>query len=166
MRHMKALVAAGAFAVATLGRPPPIFPAPVRHFRFRSTPNGRTPTKTGVNLNYQSIGSGGGIKHSSQDSDLPATMPLRGRTCKGGSRAFPTVLGGSCQSSASTVSPPVTSSQRARCRAFSWEIKSWDDAAIINPKQSCRHRRSLWCSLDGSGTTFIFTDYLAKTNAN
>jgi phosphate transport system substrate-binding protein len=57
----------------------------------------------------------------------------------------------------------------ALSRIFLGEIKSWDDAAIkkLNPEAKLPaqpivvvHRS------DGSGTTFIFTDYLSKTNAD
>ena len=62
---------------------PPTSPAPARPSRSRSTPSGPRPTArtTGIGLNYQSIGSGGGIQQiQAKTVDFGATdAPLKGQ---------------------------------------------------------------------------------------
>jgi phosphate transport system substrate-binding protein len=128
--------------------------------------------KTGIGMNYQSIGSGGGIKQiKSKTVDFGASdMPLKPDELKeAGLIQFPTVMGG--------VVPVanVKGLQPGQLRLtgalladiYLGKITKWNDPAIakINagvtlPNQAIAvvHRS------DGSGTTFIFADYLAKVN--
>jgi len=130
--------------------------------------------ETGFGLNYQSIGSGGGIKQIQAKTVTfgASDMPLKAdELTKHGLIQFPTVLGG--------VVPVVnldgvgagalTLDGATLAKIFAGEIKIWNDAAIkaLNlsvtlPAQAIAvvHRS------DGSGTTFIFTDYLSKTSAD
>ncbi|HEY8514322.1 MAG TPA: phosphate ABC transporter substrate-binding protein PstS [Candidatus Binatia bacterium] len=128
--------------------------------------------ETGVKLNYQSIGSGGGIKQIKARTVTfgASDMPLSADELqKDGLVQFPTVLGGVVPVvNLEGIAPGgLTLDGPALARIFLGEVKSWDDPAIAKlnpgvtlPKQAIAvvHRS------DGSGTTFIFTDYLAKTS--
>ncbi len=130
--------------------------------------------ETGVGLNYQSIGSGGGIKQIQNKtvtfgaSDMPLML---GQLNKDGLVQFPTVIGGDV---------PVVNIDGIKAgdlkldgptlaRIFLGEIRFWNDAAIQKLNTQAKlpaqpivvvHRS------DGSGTTFIWTDYLSKVSAD
>jgi phosphate transport system substrate-binding protein len=128
--------------------------------------------KTGIGLNYQSIGSGGGIKQIvARTVDFGASdMPLKADDLeKNGLMQFPTVMGG--------VVPVVNLEGVAPGRMkltgavvadiYLGKIAKWNDPRIATlnkdlnlPAQDITvvHRS------DGSGTTFIFTNYLAKVS--
>jgi phosphate transport system substrate-binding protein len=129
--------------------------------------------KTGVKINYQSIGSGGGIRQlSEQTVDFGASDSPMSDTELAGAKGgpilhFPTVLG------ADVITynlPGVTTALKftpaAIADIFSGRIKKWNDtrltslnAGVALPAQDILvvHRS------DGSGTTYIFTDYLSTT---
>jgi phosphate transport system substrate-binding protein len=129
-------------------------------------------TKTGTGLNYQSIGSGGGIKQiQAKTVDFGASdKPLKPEELdKYGLIQFPTVMGGVVP----IINLPGTQHGQVRLSGpvladiFMGKIRKWNDAPIaaLNkgiplPNQSITvvHRS------DGSGTTFIFTNYLAKVS--
>jgi phosphate transport system substrate-binding protein len=128
--------------------------------------------ETGVGLNYQSIGSGGGIKQIQNKtvvfgaSDMPL-MPAEVE--KSGLVQFPTVVGGDVPVvNLEGVKPGDLKLDGATlANIYLGQIKRWDDAAIKNLNPSAKlpsqpivvvHRS------DGSGTTFIFTDYLSKVS--
>ncbi len=109
--------------------------------------------KTGVGLNYQSIGSGGGIKQiQAKTVDFGATdAPLKRRRARPstGSSSSPRSSAASCRSST------CRASRRARCSStgpvladiFLGKIKNWNDPAIaeLNPgAQAARRARSPW----------------------
>jgi phosphate transport system substrate-binding protein len=128
--------------------------------------------KTGVKLNYQSIGSGGGIAQiNARTVDFGASdMPLKPEVLdKDGLTQFPPVIGGEVlvvnlpgvQPGQMTLDGPTIA------KIYLGEITKWDDPAIakLNPGLKLPgtaiavvHRS------DGSGTTFIFTDYLSKVS--
>ena len=128
--------------------------------------------KTGVGMNYQSIGSGGGIKQIQARtvdfgaSDKPLTLE---ELNKSGLMQFPAVIGGVVPIvNVEGVKPgelKLTGSVLADI--FLGKIKTWGDKAIsdLNPGLKLPNesitvvRRS-----DGSGTTFLFTDYLSKVS--
>jgi phosphate transport system substrate-binding protein len=128
--------------------------------------------ETGVGLNYQSIGSGGGIKQiMARTVSFGATdMPLKAeQLSKDGLIQFPTVLGGVVPViNVEGIKPgDVVIDGPTLARIFLTEIKTWNDPAIqkLNPNVKLPaqpivvvHRS------DGSGTTFLFTDYLAKVS--
>ncbi len=123
--------------------------------------------ETGVRLNYQSIGSGGGvrqIKNRTVDfgaSDAPLT-PEKTRKYK--LAQFPTVIGGVVISYNLPVED-LKLSTPAVCGIFMGEIKYWDDPVIKkdNPDAKLPHKRiRVIRRSDGSGTTWIFTNYLSK----
>jgi len=128
--------------------------------------------ETGVGMNYQSIGSGGGIRQIQNKtvtfgaSDMP--LPLAQLT-KDGLIQFPTVIGGDV---------PVVNLEGIKpgdlkldgptlARIFLGEIKTWNDAAIqkLNPSAKLPSQAVVVVHRsDGSGTTFIWTDYLSKVS--
>ena len=129
---------------------------------------------TGVGLNYQSIGSGGGIKQITARtvtfgaSDMPLKQP---ELDKIGVIQFPTVMGGvvpvinvdGIKSGDLTLDGPTLA------KIFMGEIKSWDDPAIqkLNPNLKLpKQAIAVVHRSDGSGTTFIFTNYLSKVSAD
>jgi phosphate transport system substrate-binding protein len=130
--------------------------------------------ETGVGLNYQSIGSGGGIKQITAKTVTfgASDMPLKaGDLNKNGLIQFPTVLGGVVPVvNVEGVKPgEITLDGPTLAKIFLGEIKSWDDAAIAKlnagvklPKQAIAivHRS------DGSGTTFNFAYYLGDVSAD
>ncbi len=125
---------------------------------------------TGTSMNYQSIGSGGGIKQiTAKTVDFGASdMPLTPEAlAKDGLVQFPAIIGGvvlvvnleGIKPGAMRLTGPVAAD------IFLGKIKLWNDKAItdLNPGLKLPAepitvvRRS-----DGSGTTFLFTDYLSK----
>ena len=128
--------------------------------------------KTGVGMNYQSIGSGGGIaKIKAKTVDFGASdMPLKQEDLQAaGLMQFPAIVGGvvpvmnleGIRPGAIKLTGPVLAD------IFLGKIKNWNDKAIagLNPglklpgdSIAVVHRS------DGSGTTFIWTDYLSKVS--
>jgi phosphate transport system substrate-binding protein len=144
------------------------FPAPI-YSKWAADYN----KATGVKVNYQSVGSGAGIKQiDSKTVDFGATdMPLTDdELAKKGQIQFPTVIGG--------VVPVINIkginagqlklTGQVLGDIFLGKITKWDDAAIktLNPTLPLPDaaiapvRRA-----DGSGTSFLFTNYLSKVNA-
>ena len=129
--------------------------------------------KTGVGLNYQSIGSGGGIKQiQSKTVDFGASdMPLKPEELdKDGLMQFPTVIGGDVPVvNLEGVKPgelKLTGSVLADI--YLGKIAKWNHAIIakLNPgvklpdsEITVVHRS------DGSGTTFIWVNYLSKVSS-
>jgi len=127
---------------------------------------------TGIGLNYQSIGSGGGIKQiGARTVDFGASdMPLKPEDLsKGGLIQFPTVIGGDVPVYNLRGMTPgqLKFSGEVLADIYLGKIKRWNDPAIaaLNagvklPDQaiSVVHRS------DGSGTTFIWTNYLSKVS--
>jgi phosphate transport system substrate-binding protein len=129
---------------------------------------------TGVGLNYQSIGSGGGIKQIQAKTVTfgASDMPLKAEELeKSGLVQFPTVLGGvvpvvnldGIAPGAITIDGPTLG------KIFLGEVKTWNDPAIqkLNPSAKLPSQAiAVVHRSDGSGTTFIFTDYLSKTSGD
>ena len=129
--------------------------------------------QTGIGLNYQSIGSGGGIKQiNAKTVDFGASdMPLKPEDlAKSGLMQFPTVIGGDIP----VVNLQGVAPGRMRFTGevladiYLGKIKQWNDPAIakLNPGLSLPASAiSVVHRSDGSGTTFIWTNYLAKVSA-
>ena len=130
--------------------------------------------ETGVGVNYQSIGSGGGVKQiKARTVAFGATdAPLKGSELdEAGLSQWPMVMGGIVPvlNVEGVKSGEVTLDGATLANIFLGGVKSWDDAAIakLNPgvklpaQPIAVVRRS-----DGSGTTFNFTDYLGKVSAD
>ena len=128
--------------------------------------------ETGTGLNYQSIGSGGGIKQIEGRTvtfgagDMPLPKP---QLEKDGLAQFPTVMGGVVPAvNLEGVKPgELTLDGPTLAKIYLGEIKTWNDPAIQKLNAGVKlpaqptvvvHRS------DGSGTTFLFTDYLSKVS--
>ena len=128
--------------------------------------------KTGVSMNYQSIGSGGGIKQITARtvdfgaSDAPLTVEKLNEI---GLMQFPMVMGGvvpviniaGIKTGELKLSGPVLAD------IYLGKIKEWNDPAIVklNPGLKLPQEKiTVVARSDGSGTTFIFTHYLAKVS--
>jgi phosphate transport system substrate-binding protein len=128
----------------------------------------------GVGLNYQSIGSGGGIKQiEAKTVTFGATdAPLTGDELqKNGLVQFPMVMGGIVPVvNLDGVAPGALVIDGATlAKIFLGQIKSWDDPAIkaLNPTAKLpRQAIAVIHRSDGSGTTFNFTDYLVKVSTD
>jgi phosphate transport system substrate-binding protein len=126
--------------------------------------------QTGIGLNYQSIGSGGGIKQiTAKTVDFGASdMPLKPEELdKSGMIQFPTVIGGDVPvvNLKGVNAGQLKLSGAVLADIYLGKITKWNDPRIaqLNPGMSLPtgdinvvHRS------DGSGTTFIWTNYLSK----
>jgi phosphate transport system substrate-binding protein len=129
---------------------------------------------TGVGLNYQSIGSGGGIKQiEAKTVTFGATdAPLKGPELeKFGLVQFPMVMGGIVPVvNIDGVSPgELVIDGPTLAGIFLGTIKTWDDPAIkkLNPNAKLPSQAiAVVHRSDGSGTTFNFTYYLAEASAD
>jgi phosphate transport system substrate-binding protein len=125
--------------------------------------------ETGIGLNYQSIGSGGGIKQiEAKTVTFGATdAPLKGEELdKFGLVQFPMVMGGIVPVvNIEGVKPgELVLDGPAVVAIFLGKVKSWNDPAIkkLNPNAKLPSQAiAVVHRSDGSGTTFNFTYYLA-----
>ena len=131
-------------------------------------------TKTGVRINYQSIGSGGGIRQlSEQTVDFGATdAPMSDEElakAKGGPVLhIPTALGAVVITyNLPGVTAPLKLTGELVAAIYAGQVKRWNDARIATLNEGVSlpatdilviHRS------DGSGTSFVFTDYLSKVS--
>src|SRR5215204_2016117 len=130
--------------------------------------------ETGVGLNYQSIGSGGGIKQIQAKTVTfgASDMPLKPEDLnKNRLVQFPTVMGGVVPViNVEGVRPgDLTLDGPTLAKIFLGEVKTWNDPAIakLNPNAKLPSQAiAVVHRSDGSGTTFIFTDYLSKVSAD
>ena len=129
---------------------------------------------TGVKINYQSVGSGAGLRQiEAKTVDFGASdMPLKDDELKAKNLVqFPTVIGGVVPViNVKGIAPgQLRLNGQVLGDIFLGKITKWNDAAIktLNPSLTLPDadiapvRRA-----DGSGTTFIFTNYLSKVNAD
>jgi phosphate transport system substrate-binding protein len=128
--------------------------------------------KTGLQMNYQSIGSGGGIKQiKAKTVDFGASdAPLTAEDLnEAGLMQFPMIMGGVVP----VVNLPglkpgdLKLSAQALADIFLGKITQWNDKAILglNPGLKMPDTAiSVVHRADGSGTTWIFTNYLSKVS--
>lgn len=175
MNFVRAIVAAGLVAVAT-----PAFAADITGagstfiFPVLSKWADAYKKETGNGVNYQSIGSGAGIKQIQAGTvTFGATdAPLKvDQLQKDGFAQWPMIMGGIV---------PVVNVEGVKAgelvldgatlaNIFLGKITKWDDAAIkkLNPSAKLPSDAiSVVHRADGSGTTFNFTNYLSKTSAD
>jgi phosphate transport system substrate-binding protein len=125
-----------------------------------------------VNLNYQSIGSGGGIKQIvAKTVTFGATdAPMKAEDLeKNGLIQFPTVIGGVVPVvNLDGIKPGAVKIDGATLgQIFLGNIKTWNDPAIakLNPGVNLPNTAiAIVHRSDGSGTTFLFTNYLGKVS--
>ena len=128
---------------------------------------------TGIKINYQSVGSGAGIKQiEAKTVDFGASdMPLKDDELKAKNLVqFPTVIGGVVPViNIKGIAPgQLKLTGQVLGDIYLGKITKWTDPAIkaLNPTlplpdaEIAQVRRA-----DGSGTSFIFTNYLSKVNA-
>jgi|ERR1039458_6060515 phosphate transport system substrate-binding protein len=124
-----------------------------------------------VQVNYQSIGSGGGIAQLTAEtvdfgaSDMPMT-PEQMSKLKVPALHFPTVLGGVVPTyNLPGVTQELRFTSETLAGIFLGEIKKWNDPKLAKDNPGVKlpsddivvvHRG------EGSGTTFVWTDYLSK----
>jgi len=128
--------------------------------------------ETGTALNYQSIGSGGGIKQiTAKTVDFGASdMPLKPEDLeKEGLVQFPTVIGGDVPViNVKGIGPgQLKLSGEVLAGIFLGKVAKWNDPAIasLNPGLALPATAiSVVHRSDGSGTTFIWTNYLSKVS--
>jgi len=127
---------------------------------------------TGNKLNYQSIGSGGGIKQiTAKTVDFGASdKPLKPEDLeKGGMVQFPTVIGGVVPVvNVEGIKPgQLKLTGDVLANIYLGKINKWNDPAIValNPGLKLPDQDiGVVRRADGSGTTFIFTNYLSKVS--
>jgi phosphate transport system substrate-binding protein len=175
MNFVKAIVAAGLVAAATSAMAADItgagatFPFPI-YSKWADAYK----KETGNGLNYQSIGSGGGIKQIEAKTVTfgASDMPLKVEQLdKDGLVQWPMVMGAIVPVvNIDGVKPgDMVFDGETLANIYLGKITKWDDAAIkkLNPNVKLPSeaitvvRRS-----DGSGTTFNFTNYLSKVSAD
>ena len=143
------------------------FPAPL-YSKWASEYNKATGTK----INYQSVGSGAGIKQIEAKtvtfgaSDMPLTDD---KLAASGLFQFPTAIGGVVPViNVSNIAPgQLKLTGTVIADIFLGKITKWDDSAIktLNPALVLPNQDiTVVRRADGSGTTFIWTNYLSKVN--
>jgi phosphate transport system substrate-binding protein len=128
---------------------------------------------TGVKINYQSVGSGAGLRQIDAKTVAfgASDMPLKDEELeKKGLAQFPTVIGGVVPVvNIKGINPgQIKLTGQVLGDIYLGKITNWSDPAIktLNPSLPLPDatiapvRRA-----DGSGTTFVFTNYLSKVNA-
>jgi phosphate transport system substrate-binding protein len=161
-----ALLTVTAMAQTSLNAAGATFPYPIYSKWFNEF------AKThGVQINYQSIGSGGGIRQlQSGTVDFGASdMPLNDQQLKEMGKSiiqFPTVLGSVVPAyNVPGVTGEVKFTPEALAGIYLGKITKWNDHALtsVNPGLKLPSQDIVVVHRsDGSGTTFVWTDYLSK----
>jgi phosphate transport system substrate-binding protein len=165
-----AIAAGTAWPADTINGAGATFPAPIYQKWFEEYHKAHPD----VQVNYQSIGSGGGIRQLTEGtvdfgaSDMPMTDEQIKAITKYKPLHFPTVLGGVVPAyNVSGVSSDLKFSGETLAGIFLGNIKKWNDPALKkdnpgvnfpNEDITVVHRS------EGSGTTFVWTDYLSKVS--
>lgn len=134
-------------------------------------------TKTSIEFNYQSIGSGGGIKQVIEGTvdfgatDGPMTPDqLKEAATKQGTDILhiPTVMGAVVVTyNVPEIGAGLRLTPAVLASIYLGEITKWNDPKIVdlNPGKSLPDQQIVVAHRsDGSGTSFIFTDYLTKVS--
>jgi len=129
---------------------------------------------TGVKINYQSIGSGGGIRQLSEQtvdfgaSDSPMSDQELANAKGGAVLHFPTVMGAVVITyNVPGVIKPINLSGDVIADIFSGKVTKWNDAQIVAQNRGVALPNSdilVVHRSDGSGTTYIFSDYLTAVS--
>jgi phosphate transport system substrate-binding protein len=164
------LLALPAFGQTTLTGAGATFPYPI-YSRWFSEYHKLHPD---VEINYQSIGSGGGIRQVTAGTvDFGASdMPMTDKQLKEAKTKIlniPTVLGADVPAyNVPGVSGDLKFTPEALAGIFLGKISKWNDKALtsVNPGVNLPDKEIVVVHRsDGSGTTFIFTDYLSKVSS-
>jgi phosphate transport system substrate-binding protein len=165
-----AATAAIAVPAETINGAGATFPAPIYQKWFQEFHKAHPDAQ----INYQSIGSGGGIRQLTEGtvdfgaSDMPMTDDQIKAITKYHVLHFPTVLGGVVPTyNLAGVSGDLKFSGDTLADIFIGKIKKWNDPALQKDNPGVKlpneditvvHRS------DGSGTTFVWTDFLSKVS--
>jgi len=164
-----AAVATSSMMAAKISGAGASFPAPLYYdwaYQYQKETKNR--------VNYQSIGSGGGIKQiSKRVVDFGASdKPLKTKALnKDKLLQFPAVIG----SIVVALNVPGVKDEQLKLTnsvvadIFAGKITKWNDAAIVanNAGVNLPNEKIIVCHRsDGSGTTYNFTYYLSESNAN
>jgi len=152
---LRSSVAVGLCALASAGFAQEVtgagatFPAPL-YAKWADAYN----KSTGVRINYQSVGSGAGLKQiRSKTVDFGASdMPLKDdELAKDGLVQFPTVIGGVVPvvNIAGIKPGQIKLTGAVLGDIYLGKITKWNDAALaaLNPACRCPMRRSRWCGV-------------------
>lgn len=165
-----ATVLPAAYAAETINAAGATFPAPIYQKWFQEY----HAAHADVQINYQSLGSGAGIRQLTAGtvdfgaSDMPMTDEQIGKITTYKVLHFPTVLGGLVPTyNVQGVSGDLKFTPETLAGIFLGKITKWNDAALKKDNPGVNlpgaditvvHRS------DGSGTTFVWTDYLSKVS--
>lgn len=127
-----------------------------------------------IEINYQSIGSGGGIRQLLDKtidfgaSDAPMTDEQLAKSAVPVLH-IPTVLGAvTITYNLQTINQPLRLTGEVIANIYLGKIQNWDDPAItaLNPGVNIPKKMPILAAYrsDGSGTTAVFTDYLSKVD--
>ncbi len=163
------LTAMSAFSATNLTGAGGTFPAPV-YAKWADAYQ----KATGAQVNYQGIGSSGGVKQIiAKTVDFGASdAPMSDADLeKNGLFQFPTVIGGVvlAVNIPGVKSGELTLDGKALGDIYLGKIKKWNDAEItkLNPGVKLPDTNiAVVRRADGSGTSFVFTSYLSKANAD
>jgi phosphate transport system substrate-binding protein len=168
---LPALFVTLAMGAETINAAGATFPAPIYQKWFADYKKAHPD----VQINYQPIGSSGGVRQMMEGtvdfgaSDMPLTDDQL-KEMKVKPLHFPTVMGAIVLTyNLPSVTTPLKLTPEIISGIYLGKVKNWDDAAIkaANPgvalpsKQIVVIHRS-----DGSGTTFVFADYLSRVSAD
>lgn len=130
--------------------------------------------KTGVKINYQSIGSGGGIRQLSEGTvdfgatDAPMSDAELAKAKGGAILHVPTAMGAVVITyNLPTVTQPLHLTGELIAAIYQGQVTRWNDARIaaLNPTATLPAQDILVVHRsDGSGTSYVFTDYLASVS--
>ena len=164
-----AAVTSMAASAETINAAGATFPAPIYQKWFEEFHKAHSD----IQINYQAIGSGGGIRQLSAGtvdfgaSDMPMTDEELSKVTKFKVLHFPTVLGGIVPTYNVPGFPAVNFSGPTLAGIYLGAIKKWNDAAIKkdNPTLNLPNQDiTVIHRSDGSGTSFVFTSYLSAVS--
>lgn len=163
-------VSTGAYAMVLINAAGATFPAVIYQKWFEEFKK----SHSGAQINYQPIGSGGGVRQLTEGtvdfgaSDFPLTNEQIRKIGKFHALHFPTVMGGVVPTyNVEGVTKDLNFTGPLLADIFSGKIAKWSDGAIakVNPGVKLPNidivvvHRS-----EGSGTTFVLTDYLSNVS--
>jgi phosphate transport system substrate-binding protein len=163
--------AAGTMAASaeTINAAGATFPAPIYQKWFENFHKAHPD----IQINYQALGSGAGIRQLTEGtvdfgaSDMPMTDDQLSKVTKYKVLHFPTVLGGIVPTYNVPSATSLNFSGATLAGIYLGTVKKWNDPALKKDNPSVNlpneditvvHRS------DGSGTSFVFSDYLAKVS--
>lgn len=163
------ILAASAWAAESITAAGATFPYPIYSKWFQQYKE----KSGGIEINYQSIGSGGGIKQLTEGtvdfgaSDKPMTDEQIAKM-KVKPLHFPTVMGAVVPVyNVEGVAKDLNFTGDALAGIFMGSIKKWNDKAIASSNPGVKLPDQpivVVVRSDGSGTSFVFTDFLSKVN--